>query len=74
MARDDAQAKQFSVASRKLMQLGLAPATPKAVPAGGRRKFELDHHVPLRRGGPVHDSDNMQVLSPKAHVEKSRNE
>ena len=69
-----ALAKEFNAASRRDLQRGLAPQAPETASVGRREKFELDHIVPLKRGGSVYDLDNIQIMSPKNHVEKSRNE
>lgn len=74
VARDEALAKEFSAANLARMQKGLAPGVAERDSAGKRIKHELDHIVPLKRGGPVYDVDNIQVMTPRAHVEKSRND
>ena len=74
VAQDEALAKEFNAASRRDLQRGLAPQAPETASVGRREKFELDHIVPLKRGGSVYDLDNIQIMSPKNHVEKSRNE
>ena len=56
------------------MRNGLAPFSPPAEQVGGRKRFELDHIDPLFRGGAVYDSENLQVMTPSAHIEKSRND
>ena len=62
VAQDDALAAEFNAASRRDMQRGLAPQAPETASVVRREKFELDHIVPLKRGGLVYDLDNIQIM------------
>ena len=74
VAADPDLAGQFNRSNQTRMQSGLAPRAPVAETVGGRRSFEMDHRNPLSQGGSVYDSDNLQVMTPRAHIEKTRND
>jgi hypothetical protein len=38
---------------------------------GGRRNFELDHITEIVDGGKVYDFDNLQIMTPRNHIEKT---
>ena len=40
----------------------------------GRPGNEVDHVIPMDKGGAIYDMDNLQVLSRPCHIEKSRRE
>lgn len=39
--------------------------------SGLRGKLEVDHIVPIDRGGAVYDMDNVQVLTRTEHIDKT---
>jgi hypothetical protein len=74
VAADPALAGQFKSLNRQRMSEGLAPAAPVAEQVGQRRSFEIDHIEAIFRGGSVYDVENLQVMTPQAHIEKTRND
>ncbi len=74
VAADPELAAGFSASNRISMAQGRAPFAPVTEHVGQRRVFELHHVKALYRGGQVYDIDNIQVMTPRAHIEKSRNE
>ena len=74
MAADPELAKQFKAADLDLMKRGRAPTAPRPDRVGGMITYQLDHIKPLFKGGRVYDMDNLQIMTPRAHVEKTRND
>jgi hypothetical protein len=74
VAADRDLASQFNSQNRSRMASGLAPRAPVSEHVGDRASFELDHIEALFRGGEVYDADNLQVMTPAAHIEKTRND
>jgi hypothetical protein len=74
VAADPDLAGQFSSLNRQRMSEGLAPAAPVAEQVGQRRSFEIDHIEAIFRGGSVYDVENLQVMTPQAHLDKTRND
>ena len=74
VAADPGLAGQFNLSNQSRISKGLAPRAPVAETVGGRRSFELDHIDPLFRGGEVYDTTNIQVMTPEAHIEKTKND
>jgi len=74
VAVDPDFAGQFNDTNQKLMSDGRAPFAPKLEVVGGRERFEIDHTDPLFRGGDVYNTDNLSVMTPRAHIEKSKND
>lgn len=74
VAADPALAAQFNSQNRSRMASGLAPRAPVSDHVGERASFELDHIQALFRGGDVYNVENLQVMTPSAHIEKTRND
>ena len=74
VAADPELAKQFKAADLDLMKRGRAPTAPRPDRVGGMITYQLDHIKPLFKGGRVYDMDNLQIMTPRAHVEKTRND
>lgn len=71
VAADPVLAAQFSSANRTRMADGRAPFAPRAERVGGRTRFEIDHRAPIFQGGGVYDIDNLQIMTPRTHIQKS---
>jgi hypothetical protein len=50
----------------------LAPRARFADTVGKRRSFELHHEVPIAEGGEVYNVDNINVTTPKRHIDIHR--
>ena len=51
---------------------GLAPVSPRAGHAGKRIAFELHHIELIKDGGAVYDTDNINVVTPRRHIDIHR--
>ena len=71
VAKDPELSKQFIARNLGNMRKGNAPAVPDSEKVGGKIKFELDHIDPIAKGGSVYDVDNIQIMTPKAHIAKA---
>ena len=71
VAKDPELSKQFIARNQANMKNGNAPFVPKSERVGGKIKFELDHIDPIAKGGSVYDVDNIQIMTPKAHIAKT---
>lgn len=63
---------QFDRRSQEAIKKGFTPSTPRAVRVGKRDRWELDHINPLWNDGELYSADNLQVMPPKSHIEKTR--
>jgi hypothetical protein len=63
---------QFDRRSQEAIKKGFAPSTPKSVRVGKRDRWELDHINPLWNNGELYGADNLQIMPPKSHIEKTR--
>ncbi|WP_149766754.1 bacteriocin immunity protein [Paracoccus thiocyanatus] len=63
---------QFDEFAQDRIRNGLAPSAPYGDSAGLRDRWEMDHIEPLWRDGKLYDSENLQLMTPKSHIEKSR--
>ena len=61
--------KQFTKFNRNRMNQGRAPRCRLKDTVGGRRGFELHHRNPISKGGEVYDIDNINVTTPKRHID-----
>lgn len=52
----------------------IAPRAPVSEHVGERASFELDHIEALFKGGDVYDTGNLQIMTPAAHIEKTRHD
>lgn len=59
---------------QRVRRLALERDGWRCVQCGLRGRLDVDHIVPLRRGGATYDLANLQVLCRACHIEKSRGE
>ena len=59
----------FNATSLNEMKKGKAPIVRVSDSAGARVKYELHHKVGLAEGGDLYNADNINIVTPKAHVE-----
>lgn len=59
----------FNATSLNEMKKGKAPIVRMSDSAGARVKYELHHKVGLAEGGDLYNADNINIVTPKAHVE-----
>lgn len=72
VAEDPELSEQFDRNNKLRIQNGLAPRVPEAGYAGKRTRWELDHIEPLWADGNLYGSENIQIMTPRAHIEKTR--
>ncbi|WP_448694911.1 S-type pyocin domain-containing protein [Pseudomonas moraviensis] len=66
---DEKLADLFNATSLNEMKKGKAPIVRVSDSAGARVKYELHHKVGLAEGGDLYNADNINIVTPKAHVE-----
>lgn len=66
---DGKLADLFNATSLNEMKKGKAPIVRFSDTAGTRVKYELHHKVGLAEGGDLYNADNINIVTPKAHVE-----
>jgi len=66
---DENLADSFNATSMNEMKKGKAPIVRVSDSAGSRVKYELHHKVGLAEGGDLYNADNINIVTPKAHVE-----
>ncbi|WP_413734794.1 S-type pyocin domain-containing protein [Sodalis sp. RH21] len=64
---------QFSEFNVDAIERGAAPLSIKAEQVGKRRKFELHHIEQIGKSGEVYNVDNLNILTPKRHIETHSN-
>jgi len=72
VAKDPELSQQFNERNLKGMLNGLAPVTPRTGHAGKRIAFELHHIELIKDGGAVYDTDNINVVTPRRHIDIHR--
>lgn len=72
VAEDPELMGQIDRRSRARIRNGLAPISPESGIVGSRDRWELDHIDPLWNDGPLYNADNLQILTPRAHINKTR--
>ncbi|MDR9864495.1 MULTISPECIES: S-type pyocin domain-containing protein [Pseudomonas] len=72
VAKDPELSQQFNERNLKGMLNGMAPVTPRAGHAGKRIAFELHHIELIKDGGAVYDTDNINVVTPRRHIDIHR--
>ncbi|MGY3305596.1 hypothetical protein ACVK1X_004920 [Pseudomonas sp. PvR086] len=72
VAKDPELSQQFNERNLKGMLNGLAPVTPRAGHAGKRIAFELHHIELIKDGGAVYDTDNINIVTPRRHIDIHR--
>ncbi|WP_412179161.1 HNH endonuclease signature motif containing protein [Yersinia aleksiciae] len=55
--------------NQELMKNEYAPFVKKSDKAGQRVRNELHHKIPISQGGDVYNVDNINVVTPKRHIE-----
>lgn len=66
---DGKLADLFNATSLNEMKKGKAPIVRFSDTAGARVKYELHHKLGLAEGGDLYNADNINIVTPKAHVE-----
>lgn len=69
VAADGELSRQFNNSNLVKMRNGVAPRAVASDVAGGRRSFELHHHIRVTDGGDVYGMDNLSVVTPRRHIE-----
>ncbi|WP_394346990.1 HNH endonuclease signature motif containing protein [Photorhabdus khanii] len=69
VGNDPELSKQFIISNYERMKVGKAAKSRRIDAVGKRSSFELHHVKSLKDGGSVYDLDNLQVVTPKRHVE-----
>jgi hypothetical protein len=68
VAADAELSRQFNNSNLVKMRNGVAPRSVASGAAGGRRSFELHHHIRVTDGGDVYGMDNLSVVTPRRHI------
>ena len=63
---------QFDEFAGNAIRKGLAPSAPESGHAGLRDRWELDHIEPLWKDGDLYGAENLQIMTPRDHVKKTR--
>ncbi|SUG40515.1 Rhs-family protein [Salmonella enterica] len=71
VAADPELSKQFGEDDIELLKLGRAPTVRFKDSVGKRVKYEI-HHRRVAKGGDVYNVDNLNVVTPKRHIEIHR--
>ncbi|VEJ56540.1 S-type pyocin domain-containing protein [Pragia fontium] len=72
VSKDAELSSQFIPSNRKKMANGRAPRARYRDTVGGRRSFELHHKHQIQHGGNVYDVENLNVVTPKRHIDIHR--
>ncbi|OFS24188.1 hypothetical protein [Clostridium sp. HMSC19A10] len=71
-------ASEFRPANQKRMKDGKSPFVIKRLQGSNGSKssyvYNIDHTIEVQDGGYVYDLDNMTIIAPKAHEEKTQKE
>ncbi|MEY8709730.1 HNH endonuclease signature motif containing protein [Mangrovibacter phragmitis] len=60
---------QFRGSNKIHIRNGNSPFTREQDRAGGRERYEIHHIIPISKGGDVYNVDNMDITSPKRHID-----
>jgi len=69
VANDSNLAQQFIVLNRDRVITGKSAKSRKVDSVGKRSSFEIHHIDEVAKGGDVYNVDNMQVFTPKRHMD-----
>jgi hypothetical protein len=69
VSNDELLNGQFTKLRQMDMKQGLAPAAFPQDQVGKRIKYEIHHIIPIAEGGEVYDMDNLQIMTPKSHIQ-----
>ncbi|MJG42035.1 colicin-D [Salmonella enterica subsp. salamae] len=72
VAADPELSKQFGEDDIELLKLGRAPTVRFKDSVGKRVKYEIHHRDEVAKGGDVYNVDNLNVVTPKRHIEIHR--
>ncbi len=64
--------EQFDDFAQNAIRQGFAPAVPESGYAGLRDRWKLDHIEPLWQDGELYSAGNLQIMTPKEHIMKTR--
>jgi len=73
VGKEPTLSSQFKGNNKKALEKGYSPFPPEAEQVGGRTRYELHHITPVKDGGAVYDVDNIEILTPKRHIELHKN-
>ncbi|BEN39532.1 hypothetical protein SMKC049_13240 [Serratia marcescens] len=69
VAADPELSKQFGSDDMERLKLGRAPTVRFKDSVGKRVKYEIHHRDEVAKGGEVYNVDNLNVVTPKRHIE-----
>ena len=69
VSNDELLNGQFTKLRQMDMKQGLAPAAFPQDQVGKRIKYEVHHIIPIAQGGEAYDMDNLQIMTPKSHIQ-----
>jgi hypothetical protein len=69
VSNDELLNGQFTKLRQMDMKQGLAQAAFPQDQVGKRIKYEIHHIIPTGKGGEVYDMDNLQIMTPKSHIQ-----
>lgn len=72
VAQDPELSRQFDRRNIARIQNGLPPMAPPDQQVGQRGRWEIDHVKPLWADGELYESENLQIMTPRSHIEKTR--
>lgn len=72
VSEDPDLSKQFYHSDLNTMKKGRAPFVRKNERAGKRLKVELHHKQDISKGGDVYNTDNLNAVTPKRHIDIHR--
>ncbi|ENU8725404.1 colicin-like bacteriocin tRNase domain-containing protein [Salmonella enterica] len=72
VGKDPELLKQFGEDDIELLKLGRAPTVRFKDSVGKRVKYEIHHRDEVAKGGDVYNVDNLNVVTPKRHIEIHR--
>ncbi|MBA1377879.1 S-type pyocin domain-containing protein [Pseudomonas brassicacearum] len=72
VAADPILSQQFDQYNLELMKRGMSAIVIKSERVGSRSKYELHHKEYIHLGGEIYNIDNINVMTPKRHIETHR--
>lgn len=72
VAEDPELLRQFDRRNISRIQNGLSPMAPPDQQVGQRGRWEIDHVEPLWADGELYESENLQIMTPQSHINKTR--
>jgi hypothetical protein len=72
VAADPILSQQFDQYDLELIKRGISAIVIKSERVGSRSKYELHHKEYIHLGGKIYNIDNINVMTPKRHIETHR--